>query len=120
VKHEKNGKFWNVSDIVALSEEEAESASNPPKRGGTKSSKSGGGKPNSSDSMSKAEWAEKDRITRLSIAKSASLKQAVANLKEGATANAVLKRAEEFLPYLLDLTEPATADDGTDPLDPPA
>jgi hypothetical protein len=94
VKHTKNGKFMNVSDILPL---EAEATANP--TGGTKSQgRSAGG---TSDKMSKEDWAEKDRIKAMNIARAAALKQAVANLKVGTAAEAVLERAEEFLPFLL-------------------
>jgi len=117
VKHTKNGKFWNVSDIVPLSEEEAVPyEGNPTKKssGGTRSQGAGAG--GTSDKMSKAEWAAKDRATKESIARAVALKVANDNTKVGSTANAIMKNAKEFLPYLLD-EEDFAGDAQEDPLD---
>ena len=121
---EKKGKFWNIKDFKEMTDADYEQVGG----GGSKKRSTGGsgkgstGSPAKSNAksngMSKEEWAEKDRKTRMSIAKSVALKEAVNNLKEGATAAAVLKRANEYLPYLLDLDDSPFVED-KDALDPP-
>jgi hypothetical protein len=117
---EKKGKFWNIKDFKEMTDADYEQVGG----GGSKKRSTGGSGKGStgslakSDGMSKEEWAEKDRITRMSIAKSVALKEAVNNLKEGATAAAVLKRANEYLPYLLDLDDSPFVE-AKDALDPP-
>lgn len=115
VVHVKNGRFWNITDIIALNGNEPTA---PPKNMRGKGTKSGTGK--GGDSMSKEEWAEKNRVDRLSIAKSVALKAAVEAGKT--TPKAAIKFADEIIPWLIDVeggvAEPV--DDGSDPLDPPA
>jgi len=106
---EKKGKFWNIKDFAPMEDGDYEKISGSGKSSkGTKST-GGGGKKGSGSSMSKEEWAEKDRKTAARIARAVALKAAIENLKEGATVSAVIKRADEFLPYL--------EDKKTDPLD---
>jgi hypothetical protein len=124
VVHKKMKGGWGIVDIKPITEDDVRSAGNNPTRGYKKKAASGtdGGSGNGkSDQMSKAEWAEKNRIDSIRIAKSVALKAAVENTKSGETAKNVLALADDFLPWLLDVEIGApVADDGTDPLDPPA
>jgi hypothetical protein len=96
-KFTKNGNFY---DLTELSEPDAEMLEkidagefDAPKKttGGTRK---GGG-----STMSKEEWAEKDRLTNIRIAKAVALKAAIDMGKK--TTKTILAQAEEFLPYLL-------------------
>jgi hypothetical protein len=115
VKHVKNGRFWNITDIIPTNGDDPA----PPQRTGNKTSTGGGKKRNSSDSMSKEEWAEKNRVDSVRIAKSVALKAAV---EAGNTTPAkAIKFAEGVLDWLIEVPEvPSSTNDGTDPLDPPA
>jgi hypothetical protein len=118
IEHVKNGRFWNISDVVHLTEQEAQNAENysAPKNGaGTPRGKASGG-------LSKEEWAEKDRVTSLRIAKSVGAKLAVEAGKK--TVKTITTFAEEILPWLLDTTPvststPVAAEGSDDTLNPP-
>ena len=124
VKFKKNGNFY---DVVGFEEPDAEliqkidsgEFETPAKKTtGGKGSTSGGGARNSS--MSKEEWAEKDRLTNIRIAKAVALKAAVDNTKMGTDAKALMEFADKLLPYLMNTKVPEkVADKGKDALDPP-
>jgi hypothetical protein len=108
---EQNKKFWNIVGFKEMTAQDRENL-NKPRGSGNSKAKGGSG---SSGGMTKAEWAEKDRVTAARIARAVALKAAVDNLKEGATVNTIFKRADEFLNYLEDAGTVKTED----PLDPP-
>jgi hypothetical protein len=120
VRDPKNAKYWNIKGFAAATEEDRNSEAKKPneyrskgtssgsKTSGTSSGSNGGG-----GSLTKAEWAEKNRKTEMSIAKAVAVKSAVAAGKT--TKAAIIKLADELLPYLLD-TSPVG---DSDPLDPP-
>ena len=122
-KYEENGKFHDLVTIEVPSKEliskidtgEVSTAS----KGG------GGGKRSSnvsntgSDKMSKGEWAEKDRLTIIRIAKAVALKAAVDNTKLGITPSALISMAEELIPWLMDTSITSNIDTGEDALSPP-
>jgi len=112
----KNPKFWNIVDFKEVSEEEREMAKTPydpsaSKKSGSSKGTGGGG----SDKMSKAEWAEKDRVKSLAIARAVALKAAVDNTKVGTTATAIFVMADSLLPYLLGEEKIQGGDDGLNP-----
>jgi hypothetical protein len=118
VEHVKNGRFWNVSGITPCADEpdptKSSSGGGMKRSGGRKSGNNGGG-----DTMSKEEWAEKNKVDRLSIAKSVALKAAI---EAGNTTPAkAIKFADAIIPWLIDVepqvSEPANDED---PLDPPS
>lgn len=118
--YEKNGTYF---DLVDIREPEAEYLSKidngevetgkPKKKYEKQTAKSTG----NSNSMSKEEWAEKDRLTNIRIAKAVALKAAIDAGKK--TVKTIIPFAEELLPWLLD-PEIAIVGDLDDPLDPPA
>jgi hypothetical protein len=97
---EKKGKFWNIKDFKEMTPEDYEQVGGGGKKSSGGGAKKGTSKGGTSSSLTKEEWAEKDRKTAHRIAKSVALKAAVDNLKEGATVNAIIKRADELLAYL--------------------
>lgn len=114
----QKGKFWNITGFSAPSDDDiANEKAKIEERGGNptrRPAQAAGGSTSTSkkaDGMSKAEWAEKNRVDALAIARAVALKAAVESLKEGSAAKAILKRADELLPFL-------TGDTG-DPLAPP-
>lgn len=122
VKHVRAGNGnWKTSEIVRLAGAEA---------AGTRSGKK---QANNNDQMTKEDWAEKNKIDALRIAKSVALKAAVDNTKVGSHPEVVLEHAHTFLPFLLDDIHPmdfnkddyqGDADPDTDagaddPLEPP-
>jgi hypothetical protein len=118
---EQKGKNWNIISFGEATQKEIDAelkkqeeyknrgTSHGSSTGATSSGSSGKG-----SSLSKAEWAEKDRVTAISIAKAVGIKAAARAGKT--TAKSMIKLADELLPYLLD-TSPFTSDN--DPLDPP-
>jgi len=114
----KNPKFWNIVDFKEVSEDEREMAKTPydpsssGKKTGSGTSKRSGG----DDKMSKAEWAEKDRLTNIRIAKAVALKAAVDAGKS--TPKAIMDMADKLIPYLMDTNLLIAGKDG-DPLSPP-
>ena len=123
-KFVKNGNFYDLTEIVEPTEENLEYAaenSSPRKStGGKPASSGGGGGGAKAGTMSKGEWAEKDRLTNIRIAKAVAIKLACDNTKAGTNIDALIEMAEELVPWLLDTNiaqpEPKGNDD---PLDPP-
>ena len=113
-KFKKNGKFWDLQTIEAPTEENLEYAANP-----TPSSSPNSGVKKSSNGMSKEEWAEKDRLTKESIARAVAVKLAMDNTKMGTKPDVIIKEAVEYLPYLLGVDDSYDNPFG-DPLDPPS
>jgi hypothetical protein len=131
-KNTKNGR--DVFDLVDIREpdpeyvEKLESGEVVDSR--VKTSSGGSGKSSSANkggsSLTKEEWAEKDRAKNMGIAKAVALKAAVelsAGKKGSVTTDELIDVANAFLPYLLD-TEPLAEappwdTDGDDPLAPP-
>lgn len=123
-KFVKNGNFWDLNEIMEPTEENLEyakeNATNPTPRKSTANpgGRSGsGGK--SSSGLSKAEWAEKDRLTNIRISKAVALKAAVENTKMGTSADTIIKHAEEFILWLLDTDGDSVTVDPEDALAPP-
>ena len=114
-QNKKNKKFWNIVAFKEMTDADREKLANPQRGGGTTHSSKGSA---GSDKMTKAEWAEKDRVKTIAIARAVALKAAVENLKEGAPAKAIMKRADELLPYLFEENHIQGGD--SDSLDPPA
>jgi hypothetical protein len=97
VKHTKNKQgYWTVSGLGKVSENPSRPASGAGGSSGSSSKKKGG------DTMTKEEWAKKNEVDRIRIAKSVALKAAVENTKIGADPDAVLKVAIKFMPFLTD------------------
>jgi hypothetical protein len=71
--------------------------------------------------MSKEEWAAKNEVDRIRIAKSVALKAAVENTKVGTKSLEIIAMANDFMPFLTnDKIEPdAMLDAGEDGLDAP-
>ena len=118
-KFVKSGNFYDLTEIVEPTEENLEYAAdhvNPTKKttGGAKTSTGGGG----GGSMSKGEWAEKDRLTNIRISKAVAIKLACDNTKIGTGVEALIKMAEELVPWLLD-TDINSLGAPEDALDPP-
>jgi len=115
----KNKKFWNIVDFKEVTEEEREMAKTPydpsssGKKTGSGTSKRSGG---SEDKMTKAEWAEKDRLKSIAIAKAVGVKTAAMAGKT--TPKAVMDFSDKILSYLLDTNLLIAGKDG-DPLSPP-
>jgi hypothetical protein len=116
----KNGQeFWNVGALEQPSSEDlaAEKFKAPAK------SKGGGG--GNGDKMTKEEWAEKNRIDSIRIAKSVAAKLVAAYCanKDISTEN-MIEEARKWVPWLLDteLPTPPLRElmDAGDPLEPPA
>ena len=120
-KFVKNGNFYDLSEIAEPTEENlkyAEEHSNPTKQ--TTGGKSGsGGSTTKSSAMSKSEWAEKDRLTNIRIAKAVAIKLACDNTKVGTNMDALIDMAEELVPWLLDTDINSMGADPEDALEPP-
>ena len=127
-KFDTSGKFPELSTIEEPTKENLEFAEekveNPYQgrqkkttggTGGAKSGGSGGG----ASAMSKGEWAEKDRLTNIRIAKAVALKAAIDNKKEGTALKTLIKMAEEIVPWLLDTDINGMGSDPEDALSPP-
>ena len=125
-KFDTSGKFPELTTIEEPTKENLEFAEekveNPYQgnqkktTGGTPSAgKAGGG----AGSMSKGEWAEKDRLTNIRIAKAVALKAAIDNKKEGTALKTLIKMAEEIVPWLLDTDINGMGQHPEDALDPP-
>jgi len=120
-KFDTSGKFPELATIEEPTKENLEYAeeqvANPTSQkkttGGTGGGKSGG------SAMSKGEWAEKDRLTNIRIAKAVALKAAIDNRKEGTALKTIIKMAEEIVPWLLDTDINGMGSDPEDALDPP-
>ena len=108
-KYEKNGKFFDLTSIEipdkALIDkiDSGDIDTDAKFRGGSGNKKSYGGSNGASDKMSKEEWAEKDRLTIIRIAKAVALKAAIDNSKVGTKPCDLMELADEFIPYLLDV-----------------
>jgi hypothetical protein len=119
VKMAKNkNDFWDVTGFDTPDRDLIESVKGKgrekPSEGWDKAK--GGSKMGKSSSLSKEEWAAKDRKTAESIARAVSLKVANDNTKVGTTPKSIVVMAKEFESYLLGED---TKSDGSDPLDPP-
>lgn len=127
VKMRKDGKFWNIDafeeaapELVDKIKDTGGNAYPTKARKGSSdlsSSSSGtttGGE--SSDKMTKAEWAEKDRKAKIGMSIHNSIAAASHVCKTGTSPEALVEYAKKLLPYLM-LTE--LPDSGDDPLDPP-
>jgi hypothetical protein len=117
-KFTQNGNFWDLKEIVEPTEENLEYASKEQgKPSGRASKATTGGK--QSGGMSKEEWAEKDRLTNIRIAKAVALKAAVDVGKK--TTKTIIAMADELLPYLMDtsVASDSPLQDPEDALDPP-
>jgi len=124
-KFDTSGKFPELTTIeeptrenLAYAEEKVEN----PQRGGSYQKKTTGGNSNAGGkttggSLSKAEWAEKDRLTNIRIAKAVALKAAIDNKKEGTALKTLIKMAEEIVPWLLDTDINGMGSDPEDALD---
>jgi hypothetical protein len=118
-RYEKNDRGYN--DLVAVETPNKELIAKIDSGEVTTFSKGGGGGKSSSnvsngggsDKMSKAEWAEKDRLTNIRISKAVALKVAADNAKTGTIPTALITFAEELMPWLLD-----TGNDGAVTVDP--
>jgi len=99
---QQNG-YWNVTGVGPVKD-------NP--RGSSSQAKQGAASSGNKDAMSKAEWAEKDKVTRESIARAVALKEANRNTIVGHIPSEIIDMAKAFEPYLLG--------EGDDPLDPPS
>jgi len=119
VKHEKTRGGWSITDIVPITDEDVYTTRK--KSAGGRGTANGAKSQSGGDTMSKAEWAEKNRTDRLSIAKSVALKAAVENTKLGTPAGSLIEMADELVPWLIDVEgyKVVVKDDGSDPLDPP-
>jgi hypothetical protein len=120
VKHAKTNTGWAITDIVPTTDEEEVPTRR--KSSGAAGGKSTGGS-SKGDQMSKAEWAAKNEVDRIRIAKSVALKAAIQGVKIGSKAETIVALADAFMPFLTDDKLPLsvnTLDDGSDPLDPPA
>jgi len=129
-KYEENGKFHDlvsieIPDKALIDKIDSGDIDTPAKSqgGGNQNSSYSGYKQGTgtSNKMSKAEWAEKDRLTIIRIAKAVALKAAIDNTKIGTKAETVCAHAEEFLSYLMSTNIGTTSIgvDKDDPLDPP-
>lgn len=118
VVHKKNkAGYWVVSDITEPKEESRpKSNSSPRSSGAGGSSGSGKGK---GDTMSKEEWAAKNEVDRIRIAKSVALKAAIEHSKAGTKAETVVALAQEFMPFLTDDKIEPFVGGGDDGLDAP-
>ena len=124
-KYEENGKYHDLISIEipdkALIDkiDSGEVNTSAKSQGGSGKKTYSGGSNTSSDKMSKAEWAEKDRLTIIRIAKAVALKAAIDNTKVGTKPCDLMEMADEFLPYLMDMDLSTGSGSGGDPLDPP-
>lgn len=99
----KEGRFWNIDTISAATEEQVNKAKNAGATSYDANPKATNYKaPAKSDKMTKEDWAEKDRITSLRIAKSVAIKLACDNSKVGTKPEALIYEAEKYVPWLLD------------------
>ena len=122
-KFDTSGKFPELATIeeptkenLAYAEEKIKNPTSQKKTtGGTKSEASGGG----GGSMSKGEWAEKDRLTNIRIAKAVAVKLACDNTKVGTDMGTLITMAEELIPWLLETDINHLGSDPEDALDPP-
>lgn len=114
IRHKKNQQgYWTVTDV------DAEVSVDAPKyRTGGKPSGSSTKKRNG-DSMTKEEWAAKNEVDRIRIAKSVALKAAVKNTKVGHNPEEIVKMAQAFMPFLTDDKLEGAFDGGEDGLEPP-
>ena len=129
----QDGKFWNIAAFneidPALVEQIAGQGNKydggggkpdgSPSTGPSVRSTATAGPSGSSDKMSKAEWAEKDKQTKLAIARAVAIKLAMDNTKVGTKPDTVIEEAFAYLPYLLGETVGGTDGEGGNPLDPP-
>lgn len=123
-KFDTSGRFPELTTIeeptkenLAFAEEKAE---NPyPKKSTGGKAPSGGSSSGGGGSMSKAEWAEKDRLTNIRISKAVAIKVAVEAHKIGTNLATLIPFAEELLPWLLDTDINHLGSDPEDALDPP-
>jgi hypothetical protein len=121
IKHKKNKQgYWTVSGIGEVDEDGGYQKSSPSRpvsgasgSGGSTSKKKGG------DTMSKEEWAAKNEVDRVRIAKSVALKAAVELAKAGTKAETVVALAQEFMPFLTNDQIETPLDLGDDGLEPP-
>lgn len=111
---EKNAAgYWAITNVDVLDgSEAAKSVPSTPKKAQYTPKQSGGGK---SDTMSKEDWAKKDKVTRESIARAVALKEANVNTKAGTKPADLIAMALEFEPYLLG----TVVDDSKDGLEAP-
>ena len=121
-KYEKNKNFFDLVSIEVPTKELIKSIDEGDFK--TKSKAGGGGKKSSNAStndsnMSKAEWAEKDRLTNIRIAKAVALKAAIDNSKIGTKVDELLDVATTLIPWLLDTDIKPVVDTGDDGLEPP-
>jgi hypothetical protein len=121
--YKKNGNFYDVVSIEQpdpdmIAKIDSGEVEVPTKKsGGGYSGGTRGGGAKTSGGLTKEEWAEKDRLTNIRIAKAVALKAAVDVGKK--TAKTITAFADELVPYLLDTGSDDTKDTGDDPLDPP-
>ena len=123
-KFVKDGKWPELSEIVEPTPDDLDHAKEQAENGDSYKKGGGGGRktsggPSGGGGMSKEEWAEKDRLTNIRIAKAVALKAAIDNRKEGTTLKTIIKLADEIVPWLLDTDINHMGADPEDALDPP-
>ncbi len=102
IKHKKNAQgYWAVTGIGEV--EDKPRPSKPTSgRGGSSGSSS---KKSNGDTMSKEEWAEKNRVDATRIAKSVALKIANENTKTGTKPATLIEMAAPLVPWLLEVND---------------
>lgn len=131
VQMKQDGKNWNIAGFSGVSDEMIEKVKAT--NGGYKQevpsyqNKTTEVKTGSSDKMSKAEWAEKDRKAKIGMSIHNAVAAASRVCKAGTKPVALLEYAAELLPFLMmselpeeeDPTEVLAEIDKSDPLNPP-
>lgn len=119
VQMKKENKFWNINGFGEIDDELAQriagsggSEYKPKKNTGSSST-------GTSSGLTKEEWAEKDRLTQIRIAKAVALKAAIDNTKVGTSFETLLSLADTLVPWLLDSVIQTNKQKTKDPLDPP-
>jgi len=99
-KFVKNGNFYDLTSIEEPTQENLDYAK---KNAGTSAPAGGpgGGGGNKSNTMSKEEWAEKDRKTKIGMSIHNSVAAASRLCKVGTKPEAVVEYAKKLLPYLM-------------------
>jgi hypothetical protein len=129
-KFDTSGKWPELESITEPTQkeldhavEQAENSDSYKPKGGSKGGRksTGGTASKGSSTMSKEEWAAKDKATKESIARAVAVKLAMDNTKVGTFPSVVVEQAMEFLPFLMGEDEILfdKVEDPEDALNPP-
>jgi hypothetical protein len=115
----KNKNWWDIQGFSAASPEEVKAIEGKGKSGspsGNRGFTSGGG---TRSSLTKEEWAEKDRKAKIGMSIHNAVAAASRVAKAGTSAEALIEYAKELLPFLMLDELPGQGIEGDDPLAPP-